>query len=387
LDTIAGIRRSLEQSRDRAESDLQKTVHQRIGDFVRVTKELAGFESKMNELHGIINQLSSLSENLLANVPQVAGEQQQQQKVEEETDLLGFAQQSQSQQQMPGVDLVERAAKISRVLEHVDGLDSLLADGTARYILHEGVDLQLALVSTGKPAIKSIYLYVLNDGLLMTGKKVSRNPLGSAAKRKFALEAWIPFAELHYEDVKDPGLLDAHNKPAYGLRLTKGTTVHGTILFDSPATKKLWLDQLKRAIIQYKMEEASLNATLNLQLVKERQVKKTTRSGLAARAGHRRAASSTAHRRAAEAAAVASAAGSTDLSDEKWRSLLNFLDDLDQASSLRKYDQATELVESVLFNLKQLSDNGLGDAPRIHALRKTVQVPAILRETSEGTSY
>lgn len=369
-DTIVGFRRSLEQSREKIETDLQRTVQHRLGDLLQATRELSGFESKMSELHAIINQLTSLSETLLANVPQISGEAAAAAAVAEEAADAAPTMAAPTVSALPvaGVDMVERRNKVNILLEHVEGVDELFDEATGRYIVFEtgGGDVQMAMgtVAGGKNAAKPISLYVLNDGLMATGKKASRNPLGQTSKRKSIVEIWLPFTELHYEDVK--------STEVNALKIRGDDTDHSWILiFESLATKRLWLDQIKRAVIAFKMEEAASNATLHLQPVKERFVKKATRSGLARASGHRRAASSTAARKAAEHA-VASAAATADLPDDRHRSLLGMLDGLQQASALRAYDEATELMMQVEFNLEQLVAAGFGDAPRLHSVRKAL---------------
>lgn len=372
-DSISTAKKTLELAREKAVTDLQKTVHQRCGDFVQVTKELASFETKMNELHGIVNQLSMLSETLLANVPHcsdtlIAGLGETGEDLPAGVPSDNRVGSGTATTAAAGVDLVERRAKINRILEHVSDLDEYLSESTGRHIVFEGVDVRYNS-SAGKSA-KAIYFYLLNDSVLATSKKASRNPLGNSGKRKYGLEFCLDYSELSFEDVKEP-IQDANGKTLFGIKLSKGKTEPvGTIMLESAANKKLYFDQLKKAVIGYKMEEAARNSTLHLQPVKERYVKKANRSSLAARAGHRRAASSSAHRKAAEHAVAT--AGLSDVSDEMYSKLLYFLDDLDQASSLRKYNEATDLVEQVAFNLNQISVS-LSDSPRLHSIRQGLE--------------
>jgi len=247
-----------------------------------------------------------------------------------------------------------------------------LDEKTGRYIVFEGVDVvyqaAVASSSSGKHE-KTVYLYLLNDSLLATGKK-SKLPLG--AGKKYYVEFSIPFVGLSTQDIKEP----VDNK-LFGLRILQQGEPVGTLYFQSQANKRLWQDQIKKAMIGFKMEEAAKNSTLHLQSVaKERYVKKATRSSLAARAGgHRRGTSSLAQKRAAELASVglsSTTTASSDLPIETFNRLLYMLDDLDQASTRRLYDQATEIVDQVVFNLNQLQAVH-HDSPRIHQLRRLLE--------------
>lgn len=92
-----------------------------------MTKELAGFEGKMNELHSIINQLNNLSEVLLVNVPCSSGTTAaaMNEEASAEPSMLQEQQPAQKEDgQIPGVtDLVERRAKVNRLVQHVSDLE------------------------------------------------------------------------------------------------------------------------------------------------------------------------------------------------------------------------------------------------------------------------
>lgn len=64
-ETIKSTLLSLEIVRNKSMVDLQKGVYRNYQEFVQVSKELAGFESKMGELKNIMNQLSILSDVLM----------------------------------------------------------------------------------------------------------------------------------------------------------------------------------------------------------------------------------------------------------------------------------------------------------------------------------
>lgn len=241
---------------------------------------------------------------------------------------------------------------------------------TGRYIVFEGVDVayQPAAAGSNGKHEKSVYVYLLNDSLLATGKK-SKLPLGTG--KKYYVEFNIPFVGLSTQDIKE-----AVDNKLFGLKILQQGEPVGTLYFQSQANKRLWQDQIKKAMIGFKMEEAAKNSTLHLQSVaKERYVKKATRSSLAARAGHRRGTSSLAQKRAAELASAnlsGTTTASNDLPIETFNRLLYMLDDLDQASTRRLYDQATELVDQVVFNLNQLQAVH-HDSSRIHQLRRLLE--------------
>lgn len=357
-ESIAAMMKSLELARERAVGDLQKTVHRSYGDFVQITKELSGFEGQMNELHSIINQLSTLSETLLINVPVGADHIEapaEEPEALQHADDAGAAVPSMS-------DLVEKRAKINRLLDHVGELGDYLAEATGRHIVFDGVDL----MSVSGKASHPVYLYLLNDSVIATSRKAAKigQKLQLGQAKKYVLDFTIPYAEFSVEEVPEDD--PAHVQDALRFLRNKSEVV-ATIQFDSPTQKKLWSDQIKRATITYKMEEASKNSMLNMQPVKERYVKKANRSSLAARAAHRRAASSSAHRKAAELAA--STAGILDMPVEHYNNWISDFATLDKACTLRNYDMASCRADDLTANLRTAAQQ-YPDSPRVHSLRR-----------------
>lgn len=222
---------------------------------------------------------------------------------------------------------------------------------------------------------KPVTLLLFNDSIASASKKSTGSNIQSIAnlssrisslqpgrEQRLSVDFIVPFGELSIQGGSD-------TSDEISLMRNK-TELVALLQFDSSTSKKLWVDQIRKAMISYKMEEAVKNSTLNLQLAKERHARKTTKTRAAvASAGHRRAASSTVHKKAAE---LASLSATPDLPLDKYNRIMYMLDDLHETASIRHYDEAVEFVDQVKFNLTQLDATFIG-SPRMHALREELE--------------
>jgi hypothetical protein len=378
-EVIEATMQSLELIQQKSIADIQRTIYRNYPEFIQVSKELSAFEGNLGEMRSIMAQLQSISEALMPDCGVTTENAVEAAKDEDDGAIPGMTGGSSI-----AADLGDRKAKNNRIMDTVAGLEEFLG-GDSRYLVFEGAENTTSL--PGGKAPRPVNLYLFNDSIIAASKKSGTHASSrmsktfadpSAAKPKLALEFMLMFTGLAFE-----GAAEANND----LTLTHADAPKGSIIiqFDSPSTKKLWVDQLKKAIITFKMEEAvKRSALLNVNPLKERQVKKAFKTTL-----HRRGASMTsASVVQKKTAAEKSHSQTTDLPVERYNKIMYALDDLHETTATRKYDDAVQLVDQIKSNLDHLDATYIG-SPRLHKLReelednKGVLAEYLLREISK----